>query len=91
MVLQVFMKTFDLPGAAAFLKVDPSTIKRMAQRGEIIGAKVGRSWVFREEDLDTYLRELAIRQTEARKAKLLPFHARILRRRGALPVLQVCA
>lgn len=79
--------TFDLATAANFLKVDPSTVKRMAQRGEIIGAKVGRSWVFRESDLDTYLRELAISQTEARKVALAPVRLSIVRRRP-LPALQ---
>lgn len=81
------MKTFDLQGAADFLKVDQSTVKRMAQRGEI-GAKVGRAWVFREEDLDTYLREITVSQTAARKAALAPIRRPPLVRRQPLPELQ---
>lgn len=79
------MKTFNVQGAADFLKVDPSTVKKMAQRG-VFGAKVGRAWVFREEDLDAYLLDLTIRQTEARKAALAPVKMSIVRRRP-LPAL----
>lgn len=81
------MKTFDLPQAADFLKVDPSTVKKMAQRG-VFGAKVGRAWVFREEDLDAYLRELTISQTNERKLALAPVKPSIVRRRP-LPELRI--
>lgn len=80
------MRTYDLAAAADFLKVDPATVKKMAQRG-VFGAKVGRAWVFREEDLDAYLRDLTISQTEARKVAMAPAKLSIVRRRP-LPALQ---
>ena len=83
--------TVDLQGAAEFLNVDKSTVKCKAGRGEIIGAKIGRSWVFRIEDLDNYLRAQALKQTEARKARAATSTSNVngFRRRRALPILHI--
>ena len=42
---------------AAYLRVAPATIYRLAKRGEIPGAKVGRSWRFQKESIDRWLAE----------------------------------
>ena len=52
------MKTFGLNEAAAFLRCHPEELRRRAKAGIIPGAKVGRAWVFLEDDLAAYLRSL---------------------------------
>ena len=50
------MQTFSIEEAAAFLKVHPVTLTRMAARGEIPAAKPGKQWVFLDVDLADWLR-----------------------------------
>ena len=50
------MKTLTLPEAAQFLKMHSEEVRRRAKRGDIPGAKIGRAWVFIEDDLADYLR-----------------------------------
>jgi len=45
----------DVQEVAARLRVNPRTVLRMADRGELPGLKVARRWRFRSSDLDTYL------------------------------------
>ncbi len=45
----------DVQEVAARLRVNPRTVLRMADRGELPGIKVARRWRFRSSDLDTYL------------------------------------
>lgn len=52
------MNTFGLKQAAAYLHIHPEELRRRAKTGRIPGAKVGRAWVFLEEDLAGYLRSL---------------------------------
>lgn len=52
------MKTFDLKEAAIFLKMTPEGLRTKAANGEIPGAKPGKRWCFREDDLAEYLRSL---------------------------------
>src|SRR3990167_2428766 len=52
------MKTFDLQEAAAFLKMTCEGLRRKVVRGEVPGAKPGKRWCFREDDLAEYLRSL---------------------------------
>ena len=40
---------------ALFLNVDPKTVYRMVNRGDLPGFKVGGSWRFRREDLDDWI------------------------------------
>jgi excisionase family DNA binding protein len=42
---------------AAYLRVAPATIYRLAKRGDIPGAKVGRSWRFQKATIDHWLAE----------------------------------
>ena len=57
------MRTFDLQECADFLKVDRTTAMKLAQQGDIVGARIGRAWVFLEDDVVAFLREQAQRQT----------------------------
>ncbi|WP_084711355.1 helix-turn-helix domain-containing protein [Nevskia ramosa] len=56
------MKTLALQQAAELLHAHPSTIRRLAATGELSGAKVGRGWVFIEDDLIAYLRAQSSRR-----------------------------
>lgn len=50
------MNTLDLDQAAQFLRLNPSTLQARAKAGIISGAKIGREWVFIEDDLVAYIR-----------------------------------
>ena len=50
------MKTLDINQAAQFLGAHKETIRRMAATGKLPGVKVGRSWVFLEQDLVMHIR-----------------------------------
>src|SRR6187401_666841 len=50
------MKTLSLSEAAVFLKLHPEELRRRAKRGLAPGAKVGKCWVFIDDDLAEYLR-----------------------------------
>lgn len=49
--------TLDIDQAAAFLKIHPKTLQARAKAGTIPGAKIGKSWVFLEADLERHIRE----------------------------------
>ncbi len=40
------IETFDIDGAASFLKMHPDTLQRQAASGKIPAAKVAGKWVF---------------------------------------------
>ncbi len=50
------MKTLDLQEAAAFLRMNPETLRQKTKAGIIPGAKPGKCWVFLEDDLAEYIR-----------------------------------
>ncbi|UJP05126.1 MAG: helix-turn-helix domain-containing protein [Nitrosomonas sp.] len=52
------MKTLNLDEAAQFLKLHPEEVRRRAKAGIIPGAKLGKRWVFIEDDLAAYMRSL---------------------------------
>jgi len=62
------MRTYDINEAADFLKVDRSTALDLANLGSLPGAKVGRAWVFMEDELVAYLRDVTRKQTQVRRA-----------------------
>lgn len=61
------MKTFGVDGAAAFLNISADTMKDLAQNGIVPGAKIGKCWLFTDEDLEAYVREEILRQTAERR------------------------
>jgi excisionase family DNA binding protein len=64
------MRTLGLKQAAEFLKVHPEELRRRAKSGAVPGAKVGRSWVFLDEDLAAYLRSLYAPSRQALRVTL---------------------
>ena len=50
------MKTLTLEEAALFLHLHPVTLQRLAKRGDVPAAKLGRRWIFLEIDLVACLR-----------------------------------
>ena len=50
------MKTMGLKKASKFLKLHPSTVLIRARKDEIPGAKLGKRWVFIDEDLIEFIR-----------------------------------
>src|SRR6478609_3203643 len=64
------MRTFCLSEAAAFLRVHSEKLRRRAKEGQIPGAKVGRAWVFLEDDLADYLRSLYSQPRQALQVTL---------------------
>ena len=61
------MQTLDINECAEFLKVHPTTILELAASGELPGAKIGRAWVFLQDDLIEYLRSKVRQQVAERK------------------------
>ncbi len=47
--------TLDVTEATRYLRVHPGTIYRLAAAGELPGAKMGRAWVFIQDDLLAWL------------------------------------
>lgn len=61
------MKTLDIIECAEFLKIERTYALKLAGEGVLPGAKIGRSWVFLEEDLVEYLR-LQVRLQQRQRA-----------------------
>ncbi len=64
------MISLTLLQAAAFLKIHPEELRQRAKAGLIPGAKVGRAWVFLQDDLAAYLRSLYSRPRQALRVTL---------------------
>ncbi|WP_374538533.1 helix-turn-helix domain-containing protein [Chitinimonas taiwanensis] len=64
------MSTLDIKGAAELLNVHENTVLTLAAEGDIPGAKIGRAWVFIEDDLIVWLRLKTKTQTEARRREV---------------------
>ena len=64
------MKTLGLNEAALFLRCHPEELRRRARAGVVPGAKVGRAWVFLEDDLAAYLRSRYPRSRQALQVTL---------------------
>ena len=47
--------SFDLPALAAYLHLTPDKVRRMADRGQVPGRKVGGQWQFSEADIHHWL------------------------------------
>ena len=61
------MRSLDVDECATFLKVDRTTVLKLAAEGVLPGAKIGRSWVFPEGLLIEYLTAEVRRQQAERR------------------------
>lgn len=52
------METLNLEQAARFLKLHPEELRRRAKAGRVPGAKVGKCWIFIQDDLAEFVRSL---------------------------------
>ena len=64
------MRTLNLFECAEFLNIERTYALKLAGAGKLPGAKIGRAWVFLEDDLVEFLRaqvrdQMLQRQTEA--------------------------
>jgi len=59
------MRTLNLREAAKFLHLHPEELRQRAKAGRIPGAKVGRAWVFLEDDLSSHVRSLYVSPRQA--------------------------
>lgn len=59
------MKTLTINESSEILHCEKSKLLELVTNGKIPGAKIGRSWVFLEEDLYEFVRTEARRQQEA--------------------------
>jgi len=48
-------KLLTIEEVAAYLRLNRFTVYRMAERGELPGAKVARRWRFKEHDIEQWL------------------------------------
>jgi excisionase family DNA binding protein len=55
-------RPIDAKEAAQILGVTPRTVIRLADKGEIVGFKVGDVWRFRRLDLENYIEEQIARR-----------------------------
>lgn len=80
------MKTLKLEDAAAFLMISADTMKDLAADGSVPGAKIGKAWIFTDEDLEQYVRDAVRRQTAERRGTKVRVatEATRLRRRGRM-------
>ena len=52
----------DADEVAKLLRLNEQTVKRLANRGELPGFKIGGRWRFRREAIDEYIRKLEQQQ-----------------------------
>lgn len=48
----------DADGVAEMLKLNPQTVKRLANKGELPGFKIGGKWRFRKADIEAHIEAL---------------------------------
>jgi hypothetical protein len=64
------MRTLDLQEAAHLLRINPEELRQRAKAGAIPGAKVGRRWIFVEDDLVDHVRSLYAPRRQALQVTL---------------------
>ncbi|HEY7418200.1 MAG TPA: helix-turn-helix domain-containing protein [Ktedonobacteraceae bacterium] len=56
----------DADEVAELLRLNEQTVKRLANRGELPGFKVGGRWRFRRQDIEDYIEEQKRRYADKR-------------------------
>ncbi|MDT8385156.1 MAG: helix-turn-helix domain-containing protein [Gammaproteobacteria bacterium] len=64
------METLDLKEAALFLKINHEVLRRRVKAQELLGAKVGKSWVFLKDDLINYIRSKQVPRCRSTSAEI---------------------
>lgn len=59
--------TLGIESAATYLNIGRSTLQSMVMRGDVPGAKIGKSWVFLRSELKDWLRLRIVDQTRMRQ------------------------
>lgn len=54
----------DAEEVAELLRLNEQTVKRLANRGELPGFKVGGRWRFKRQDIEDYIEEQKRRYTD---------------------------
>ncbi len=57
----------DADEVAKLLKLNKQTVKRLANRGELPGFKIGGRWRFRREAIEDYIRKLEQQQGDQKQ------------------------
>ncbi len=57
----------DADEVAELLRLNEQTVKRLANRGELPGFKIGGRWRFRREAIEEYIRKLEQQQGDERQ------------------------
>lgn len=94
------MMFLDLKSAAEYIKISADALRDLADAGLIPAAKISRAWVFRQADLDAYITDEVMKQTEARRSAFMAGRRdavptaiteakKRLRQKPALPAFQV--
>ena len=65
--LRIVRETMNVQEAAAFLHVGTETLEELVDAGAVMAAKIGMKLVFHVDDLRSYLRAEAERQTAERR------------------------
>ena len=85
------MRTLDLQEAAKLPRINPEELRQRAKAGAIPGAKVGRRWVFVEDDLVDHVRSLYAPPRQALQVTLRKEIGMSLRKRGGIWWIDVTA
>ena len=60
-------KLLNIDEVAGYLRLNRYTVYRMAERGELPGAKIARRWRFRESEIAAWLNEKKRAKRPARR------------------------
>lgn len=66
------IQTIDAKDVAKILNCSPKTVLEKAGLGELRGAKIGKSWVFKLSDVHQYFNDQIEKQTIARQNRYKP-------------------
>jgi len=61
------LETLDVTEVAALLRAESETIMQLARKGELPGARIGKSWVFLREDVILFLKKQIAKDTDERR------------------------
>jgi excisionase family DNA binding protein len=72
-VIRYDLITLNTDDVANVLQCHEQRVLELAQQGELPGAKIGRSWIFRPIDVAEFLQNQVLQQTAKRAKNVMPF------------------